>query len=314
MEPTFDYFMNESDPNLGYPADDYHLVQQWAWFSLDETSFEWGTTHSALYDPAQKKLTSLGQAFANYAAGKSRSYIDLYPGDPMLLAGGTAQAPLPFGGQGDIRFKTAIYNNGSTRASGTVSVERLPNHKAPVALGTQTAQEVPSRYRGTRLLEFNDHVTLNGPLHYRVQVHAANDVRPGNDILTSTITLDVALTAVAAEGTGYATGLTQGRVSVSITVSNNTSLPLANVPVQVVDATQPTVVLAAGEITTLPAKGKSKLFLNWLMPIGRHRIRAIVDPANTVSERDETNNEAETEVWIAPHRELLPIVMYKGAL
>ena len=38
MYPSFDFFLNHTDPTLGYPADGYRLVQRWAWYSLDDDS------------------------------------------------------------------------------------------------------------------------------------------------------------------------------------------------------------------------------------------------------------------------------------
>lgn len=35
MYPSFDNFLNTTDSNLGYPADDYRLVQRWNWWSMD---------------------------------------------------------------------------------------------------------------------------------------------------------------------------------------------------------------------------------------------------------------------------------------
>lgn len=36
MYPSFNYFLNETDANLGYPADSYRMVQRWNWYSLDD--------------------------------------------------------------------------------------------------------------------------------------------------------------------------------------------------------------------------------------------------------------------------------------
>lgn len=45
MYPSFNYFLNQTDANLGYPADGYRLVQRWNWYSLDDDSgrYENGT-------------------------------------------------------------------------------------------------------------------------------------------------------------------------------------------------------------------------------------------------------------------------------
>lgn len=36
MYPSFDFYLHEKDTSLGYPRDDYRLVQKWLWYSLDD--------------------------------------------------------------------------------------------------------------------------------------------------------------------------------------------------------------------------------------------------------------------------------------
>ncbi len=38
MYPSFNHFLNQTDPDIGYPADAYRLVQRWNWYSLDDDS------------------------------------------------------------------------------------------------------------------------------------------------------------------------------------------------------------------------------------------------------------------------------------
>lgn len=38
MYPSFNAFLNQTDTNIGYPADNYRLVQRWNWYSLDDDS------------------------------------------------------------------------------------------------------------------------------------------------------------------------------------------------------------------------------------------------------------------------------------
>ena len=64
MLKTFDYFMNTKDRDLGYPGDDYRLVQRWAWYSLDDDGFN---PYSFLYSRKTQQTTPLGEAFGNWA-------------------------------------------------------------------------------------------------------------------------------------------------------------------------------------------------------------------------------------------------------
>jgi Glycosyl hydrolase catalytic core len=62
MVGTFDYLVTASDPALGLPSDNNHLVQRWAWFSMSYDQFP----TSNLYDPTRQTFTPLGQSFRDY--------------------------------------------------------------------------------------------------------------------------------------------------------------------------------------------------------------------------------------------------------
>lgn len=68
MLATFDYFLNTQLGSVGYPADDYRLVQSWNWYSLDDNAFEGQQGHGNLFDPNTKLLTALGRAYRDYAS------------------------------------------------------------------------------------------------------------------------------------------------------------------------------------------------------------------------------------------------------
>lgn len=53
---------NAKDPQTGYPADGYRLVQRWVWYNLDD----WAR-NGFLFDP-EFQLTDFGLNFANYSA------------------------------------------------------------------------------------------------------------------------------------------------------------------------------------------------------------------------------------------------------
>ena len=69
MVATFDFFATAADCSLGYGADGCKLVQQWNWYSLDDT---WGSfnPHSRLFDPETGKITATGVLFREYVAQK----------------------------------------------------------------------------------------------------------------------------------------------------------------------------------------------------------------------------------------------------
>jgi hypothetical protein len=62
MFDVFDFMMTEKDPQTGYPADGYRLVQRWTWYSLEDSSFNGNLMNQEF------QLTDFGLNFANYTA------------------------------------------------------------------------------------------------------------------------------------------------------------------------------------------------------------------------------------------------------
>lgn len=71
MYQTTDWLNTYTDPELGYPADNYRLVQRWNWWSLDEdslldpndpTSHRW---NGWLFESGSHQRSAFGDAFAN---------------------------------------------------------------------------------------------------------------------------------------------------------------------------------------------------------------------------------------------------------
>ncbi|MDY7078950.1 MAG: hypothetical protein SXV54_18710 [Chloroflexota bacterium] len=61
---TFDIFMTAADPALGYPEDDYRLVQSWCWYSLDAPADYYPTGN--LFDPQTGAMTPVGEVWSRY--------------------------------------------------------------------------------------------------------------------------------------------------------------------------------------------------------------------------------------------------------
>jgi hypothetical protein len=64
MTGSFDLFLGETDPALGYAEDGNRLVQAWAWYSLaDDVQY-----NGYLYYSGSLQISPMGQAYADYAA------------------------------------------------------------------------------------------------------------------------------------------------------------------------------------------------------------------------------------------------------
>jgi hypothetical protein len=64
LRASFDFFLTAQDSALGYPEDNYRLVQRWCWYSLAASDDIYPTGN--LFDPETKQITPLGHGWANY--------------------------------------------------------------------------------------------------------------------------------------------------------------------------------------------------------------------------------------------------------
>ena len=62
MTGAMDFMRTAADLEVGYPADEYRLVQRWAWYSVVADDYPTGN----LFDPRTGQLTALGRIFADY--------------------------------------------------------------------------------------------------------------------------------------------------------------------------------------------------------------------------------------------------------
>jgi hypothetical protein len=65
---TFDFFSTARDPTLGYPQDDYRLVQRWCWYSLNAPDSYY--PQGRLLDPSTGQMTAVGQGWVDYVSGR----------------------------------------------------------------------------------------------------------------------------------------------------------------------------------------------------------------------------------------------------
>ncbi|MFH1085310.1 MAG: hypothetical protein V1772_06075, partial [Chloroflexota bacterium] len=68
MNNSFTYMLYARDTSLGMPADNYHLVQRWNWFSLNAPMGHLGQGgwNGNLFDPTTRQITEVGRNFARF--------------------------------------------------------------------------------------------------------------------------------------------------------------------------------------------------------------------------------------------------------
>ena len=111
MTDTFNY-LSSAGGSTGYPADNYHYVQRWAWYSLADTSL-----NGWLFDPATKARTSTGDNFAAYTA-RINPQVNLAAtrvwADPLPV--------VPPGGSATLTLHARVVNNGDMPITGAIMV------------------------------------------------------------------------------------------------------------------------------------------------------------------------------------------------
>ena len=113
MQKTTDFMETAKDPNLGYPADDFRLVQHWTWFSLWTEPDTSGGSSNMLKDNylqispgSVTALNQIGLAYRDKIAASELTY-NLVAGEARDV---TAKAS---GGTADVELAAGFYNNGS---------------------------------------------------------------------------------------------------------------------------------------------------------------------------------------------------------
>ncbi|CUS02791.2 conserved exported protein of unknown function [Candidatus Promineifilum breve] len=115
MTRSFDYMTSATDPNLGYAADGYRLVQEWSWYSTNDDYF-----NGWLFDTATRQLSAMGQNFANYTGGIAITN-DLHP---WRLATNPA-SPFTQGGPVAVQLRATIANSGNPAVPAGPAVVRF---------------------------------------------------------------------------------------------------------------------------------------------------------------------------------------------
>ncbi|MCX7683253.1 MAG: hypothetical protein N2508_15020 [Anaerolineae bacterium] len=142
MTRTFNLFLYEQYPEVGYPADDYRLVQAWAWYSLfDDVQY-----NGYLFRSSTKTLSPMGQTYATYTAALSDTlYTDLVVDlkvDTAPLEALTITQP-PTSGAVYLPVRGYLANMGKQPANNVLL--------ASPELAFQSLVNVPARYTGNAI-------------------------------------------------------------------------------------------------------------------------------------------------------------------
>ncbi len=183
MTRTFDLFLGETYPDIGYPEDEYRLVQAWAWYSLSDDQYYNGY----LFHSDSKDLSPMGQAYSDYTAAlPDTPYIDLTvqlwadSGPLEHLIPTVPEEPLT----ATLPVTGAVATLGKVPATGVVVTSSLPE--------LRTVRDVPARYDGEVDLLPSASLVITRPGVYDLSLAAdpaqvVADVRRWNNAYTTTV-------------------------------------------------------------------------------------------------------------------------------
>ncbi len=230
MVASFDFMLNTKDSATGYPADDFRLVQEFAWFSLNYYEFDLATyigLNGNLFDHASRQMKPLGVDFANYAKSITIRTIDL----AMKSFGAT---PLTVNGGEPVTLQVAFVNRGGVAAEGiTVRFyDGDPRAQGQLLGASSTVSQVLPGCHQTQNVSFVWTPLQAGTYSLFTELVATNQELEGdrtNNYASQTVNVLTSVTATATP---------------TITPTPSATVPLAT--------PTPTVTLAPGESTYTP--------------------------------------------------------------
>jgi hypothetical protein len=132
VSATFSYMMTVTDTQLGYPADEYRLMQQWLWYSL-KTEGPQDLAHASNLVTDTYDFTIPGQQWHNYAADISPT-VNLLPAQVPWVVGHAENMTDPV----TVTLSATIVNNGNTALTDVVTVTFYSNAAMTETIGSAT--------------------------------------------------------------------------------------------------------------------------------------------------------------------------------
>jgi hypothetical protein len=172
MNATLHFLETATDPVLGYPEDNYRLVQQWNWFAVNDSSI---SSSNNLVEDNGSALTLMGQTYKarNAALGFTVNLrLSEARGAAVKSTGGTATAEL----------SATFRNNGNTRTTTPFVVTFYSNAAMTNKIGEVT---IPAGVMGCATWPYTASVTWSGltpGIHrYWVKIDNASSIVESNE-------------------------------------------------------------------------------------------------------------------------------------
>ncbi len=305
---TANWLLTATDPSLGYPADEDHLVQRWMWYSLDDTNFaDAGNTIAGMMDPATRQMRAMGQTFAAMTTPLRRPYVNLVATRVTVQESGgvaAADAAQP------VQIRSTIQNRGN--APVTTPFRVLIQDQAGTVIHSQTVNGMPMRYGGNAVVEAAWLRPAGNGWKVVVLVDTGNAVSEsdeGDNRFSAGPAADLYLKSLAvidASGRRLASQGLIGPLTLAATVKNLSSTPLAGARVQFLLAGQ---LLQERAVPDLAAGAGVDVAWDWTVSkVGMYNIAAELVLSPGVSDPVSENNYLGRDFLVAAQRTYLPAI------
>jgi hypothetical protein len=173
LEATFDHLRTAKDPELGYPADDYRLVQQWLWYRLATDEFDELGHASNLADPdSGYALTVQGERWRDYVTAIPPT-INLLPAQVPTVAGTLIDG----GTVASVTLSAVVKNSGNSAVHEPVTVTFYSDENLTIVIGSATFDNLGGCARPQTVVTTTWDGLALGPHPFWVKVDSA-DVIP----------------------------------------------------------------------------------------------------------------------------------------
>jgi hypothetical protein len=137
LQATFNYLLNTKSSELGYPQDDYRLVQQWAWFAL-ETAIPRPAHSSNLIDSEGSgyALTAIGEQYHTFVSDVNPT-VNLFP----FTVSGRSERALDPTANVTATLQVRVMNNGNLAVNEPVSVTFYSDAALTTPIGAATLDD-----------------------------------------------------------------------------------------------------------------------------------------------------------------------------
>jgi hypothetical protein len=317
MTGTFDLFLYETDPDIGFPADDGRLVQTWAWYTLSDKQ----PYNGSLFYSANKQLTPMGAAYAAYtgalsdtpSADLSARLLAAWPDFAAADYYSGTIVPLTF----TVSLTGEVANLGKlTATDALVRMEVISGEDGTAIFGQDTYYTLPGRFEGVVALPpISVTLATQGRHELRLSLDPEDVIpepREWNNVVTTTLDLRPDLAPLDLTYRLSRSVLQSGTLLLTTTVVNQGDWPSPVSSGTIALEVIPEGALSVPQTISIPPLEVSEqiqvgVTIPWPEPDHElYQVNLQLDPAGLISEQNDANNRYELVIPVVLSATLTP--------